>query len=131
MNWKTFLLAAVSGYLVLVIVGGIWHFFILRGYYEDILKLNVSAVVVGDMLRALLLAYLYPFGMKGRDWRVTGTKFGAWMGIAAGLPAGMYTMNLGQTDQFAWMTVLFLVVQGIANGWMVALVYHEAGAKKA
>ena len=80
MNWKTFLLAAVSGYLVLLIVGVIWHFFILRGYYEDILKLNVSAVVVGDMLRALLLAYLYPFGMKGRDWRVTGTKFGAWMG---------------------------------------------------
>jgi hypothetical protein len=40
-------------------------------------------------------------------------------------------MNLGQTDLFAWMTVLFLLVQGIANGWMVALVYHEAAAKTA
>jgi hypothetical protein len=131
MNWKTYLLAAVSGYIVLLIVGGLWHFFILRDYYWNILKLNVSAVVVGDILRALMLAYIYPFGMKGKSWRVAGTKFGAWMGIAAGLPAGMYAMNLGQTDLFAWMTVLFLLVQGIANGWMVALVYHEAAAKTA
>jgi hypothetical protein len=132
MNWTRYILAAVGGFIALAVVGGLWHFVIFAGFYGDVVKTMQPAtatIVVGDILRALVLAYVYPIGFKGGTVWVEGIRFGVAMGVVAGLPAWILLSSYGHPVNMVGSEFVFLVIQGAIQGVVVALIFGPGAAK--
>ena len=129
MNWMRFILATVGGFIALAVVGFVWHVVIFAGTYSAMtqsIQAAMATIIVGDILRALLLAYVYPIGYKSGTAWMEGIRFGVAMGLVAGLPAGIVLTTVGQPMNMALMELAFLVVQGAIQGIVVALIYGSA-----
>jgi hypothetical protein len=130
MNWMRFILATVGGFIALVVVGLLWYTVVFASFYGDAILKTLQAatimIIVVDILRALILAYVYPIGYKGGTPWLEGIRFGVVMGLVAGLPTGFFLSAFGQPMNVAGMQLVFHVVQGAVLGVVVALIYGSA-----
>ncbi len=130
MNWTRYILAAIGGFVALAVVGMLWHMVVSTGIDSKTVQAAIGGVIVGDALRALVLAYIYPIGYKGADAWMEGLKFGVMMGLVAGLTAGTALAVLTQPMGLLVSEFIFLVVQGAINGIVVGLIYGKQAALK-
>jgi hypothetical protein len=71
MNWGKLAFASVVGSVLFVVVGFVWHVVLFGSYLAELgagvmrPEPMVPVAILGEVLRAVLLAYLYPFGYQG------------------------------------------------------------------
>jgi len=134
MNIKKFLFATVAGFLVLFLFGGLWHVFLFKDFYygpgmnaifRSVDGAKHGQIMLADLLRAGVLAYLFPFGHGKGSALGQGIRFGLPMGIlfvaiwvlmadaVMQVPAGNYVP----------LESAFSLLQGVLGGVAIALVY--------
>jgi hypothetical protein len=136
MNWTRLVLAAVVGAVILVLVGTIWHLLLFPGLVLEVRaglarpEPWVPVAVLGEVLRAVVLAYIYPFGYQGGEPWKEGLRFGIAMGVFSGMITLLYTgaLNVAGFGWF-WLDLAYFVIQGAIGGIGIALVYGKSGAK--
>jgi len=77
--------------------------------------MKMWAFIVGSLLRALLLAIIYPLGYKGGSPAGEGFKFGLYMGLFFSLPGVFY---LWGSSPVSYQTA---IIDGLSNGIIVLL----------
>jgi hypothetical protein len=130
MNWGKLGLASVVGAVVFVVVGFVWHAVLFAATYQQLAgslmraEPMVQVALLSEVLRAVLLAYLYPIGYQGgAPWK-EGLRFGVLMGLFSALITLIYVgvLNFDGFGVF-WMDLLFFSIQGGIGGIGIALVY--------
>lgn len=134
MNWRRFALAAVGGFVALFGFGAVWHLLLFPGLYTEVMQTMRAAgpmIFAVNVVRALLLAYIFPVGFKGGAVWMEGLRFGVLMGLLAGLPVMGNLLIVGQTQAYVWVELVFIIIQGAINGVVVAAIYGSAAGKAA
>ena len=134
MNIGKFLGAAIGGAIVMWLLGGAWHMWIMGGYYADnsvaeaLAEPRMQFIILGYVILALLMSYIYPKGYSGGGFVSEGLRFGALMGLVWVLPHAviLHGVEYGATGKLILVDAVWhLVEQGI-GGIVMALIYGSA-----
>ena len=115
MNFKKFIIALVAGFVVMVLLSGLWHMLIMGDFYKEHStagareQYKMGFIVLGYIVLALLMAYIYPKGCSGGGVVAEGAKFGILMGLLWILPFSL---------------VLYGVIEMSGTGLIVDVVWH-------
>ena len=132
MNGKKLALAGIAGFVVMFISSGIWYMALMADYYDEQFA-AVSReeplmmwIIIGYLVTALLLAYVYPFGYKGGNPVKEGLRFGFTMGLVMMLPMALITYAVNPVPGSA-LTVdtIYQVVEKSIGGIVIGLVYGK------
>jgi phosphotransferase system glucose/maltose/N-acetylglucosamine-specific IIC component len=130
MDTKKWLTAGLAGFVVMFILSGLWYMVIMAGFYEtqnaavSREQFNFLFIVLGYIVLAALMSYMYPVGYKGGSPTKEGLRFGILIGLLVALPMnlilhGVWKVTLaGSLVDSAW----HVVEKGI-GGIVIALVY--------
>ncbi len=132
---KKLVLAGVAGFVGMFAFGYIWHVPLLGEFYGQqtgpiaLPEMAMPTIILAEIIRAFLLAYIYPLGYKGGSPGMEGHRFGVLMGLFTAMLPLVYVSQLNFAS-FNWFCVegLFFVIQGAIAGLIVALIY---GGQKA
>jgi len=140
MDTKKMIMAWLGGFLVMFVLGGIWHNFVMMDFnmaaYADVNlpeeEFSLLYIVIGYLIFSFMMAYLYPMGMGGGTALNEGMKFGAMMGIIRAIPtafifAGAYKMPLDANLYDA----VYHVVEMAIGGIVIAKIYGLGGGNEA
>jgi|SRR5581483_11110553 len=136
MNVKKLLLSWVAGFAVLFLFGGLWHVGLFGSYYygpsmasafRTMEGSKMGLIVLADLLRALVMAYLYPWGASKGSPLSQGLRYGTAMGLLfVAIWALMVYAVINVTDpSYLAMDGIFSLAQGILSGVAIALVYGK------
>jgi hypothetical protein len=138
MNRRKMLFAWLGGFAVMMVLGFLWHGVIMAGFYgkhmEAVLRENglMLFVVLGYLVLAFLMSYLYPIGYKGGPPVNEGLRFGAFMGLVAFLPFNLiYYGMMDITLSGAIIDSIWHVVEEAAGGMIIALLYGSGATEPA
>ena len=135
MNRKKLIPALVVGFVVMFVLGFLWHSVIMTDFYQEQYKdvwradTKIPFIVLGYLVLALLMAYLYPVGYKGGSPAAEGIRFGILIGLLWVLPHGLVshaTENITLTGII--VDAIWHVVEEGAGGIAVAMVYGAPAA---
>ncbi|MEE9167080.1 MAG: DUF2177 family protein [Candidatus Neomarinimicrobiota bacterium] len=137
MNTKKLALSFLAGAVAMTLLGFLWHQVIMSGFYDeqlgDVLRSepNVAFVVLGYLVLALLMAYIYPIGYKGGSPTSQGLKFGILMGLIWVLPHGLvYVGVLNFTLTYTIVDGIWHVVEEGVGGVVIGLLYGTGTEKE-
>ena len=128
MNVKKWFLAGLLGFVVMFILSGLWYMLIMDAFYRE--QYNFIFIVLGYLVMAFLMSYIYPIGYKGGSPAKEGLRFGVLIGLLVWLSSnlilyGAHNMTLSATlVDSGW----HVVEEGI-GGLVIALVYGTASTK--
>lgn len=138
MNAKKFLLATVSGFIVMFLLSWLGHEVLIPGISgaspmapverETPLMLGILAAY---LVLALLMAYIYPKGIEGESVLGNGITFGVLMGLLISLPISLILYSIIDDASFLRViveTVWHVIEQG-AGGVAIAYVYGIQSAE--
>ncbi|HUJ74131.1 MAG TPA: hypothetical protein VL359_04700 [bacterium] len=134
MRWVRPILAWLAAFVVLIAAGFVWRFVLFHGLYVATMAkvMSLEAVVrtsvTVEVIRAALLASIYPVGYKGGAPWLEGLRYGLVMGLFSAAIASFYLSGLSDSSLWLGADVLFLMVQGGLAGVAIGLVY---GRRKA
>ena len=131
MNVKKFLLAALAGFVVQFLLGGLWHAVIMAGKYEEFHaqitseEPNMVFIAAGYLVLSILMATMYPHGYKGGPPVKEGMKFGILVGLLWVIPThlifvGALNFPMGTVYLECWH-----VVEQAIGGIVIAMVYGK------
>ena len=137
MNWTRLSLAAAGGVVVMCGLHFVWHAPLFGNFYLEqnaairAPEIAVPGIFLAEAIRALVLAFIYPFGYKGGAPAMEGVRFGILMGLFSAMPLLIYVSRYNYSS-FTWFWVegLFFVIQGAIAGIVIAYI-HGTGAGKA
>ena len=95
MNVKKLVMSAIAGFVAMFIISGLWYMVLMKGYYNDQFadvyrpEFKMVWIVIGYLVWAFLMAYIYPIGYKGGPPVKEGLKFGILVGLISVLPIGL------------------------------------------
>ena len=136
MNVKKWFLAGLLGFVVMFILSGLWYMLIMDAFYRAQVgalmreQYCFTFIVLGYLVMAFLMSYIYPIGYKGGPAVKEGVRFGVLIGLLVWLSTnlvvyGAHNMTLCATlVDSAW----HVVEEGI-GGLVIALVYGTASTK--
>jgi len=87
MDFKKFSMAVVGGFIAMFIPGGLWHMLIMKDFYNKyggdsaLAEPNMIFIILGVLILAALMAYMYPQGYKGGSPVKEGLRFGVVIGL--------------------------------------------------
>ena len=133
MNAKKLLFSWLAGFVVMFLVSGLWYMVLMQDYYSvqfaDVNRAEplMPWIVVGYLVWALLMAYIYPIGYKDGSPVKEGLKFGVLIGLISVLPLtlvehGAYTVPLTAT----LIDAVYHVVEKGIGGIVIGLVYGSS-----
>ncbi len=130
MNVKKFVLAWVTATVVALLLGGLWHQFLLADFYEAHTQglareePIMAFVILGNLILGFLMALVYPIGYKGGSPVKEGFRFGALIGLIWVLPMTVVVYGLWNLPLTTVMVdpAWHVVEEGI-GGIAIALVY--------
>jgi hypothetical protein len=138
MNWKQFIPAGIAGFIMLFGVGFFWHVAVEGRFYAEetlvIVRPHIAfpAIVIAELVRGFVMAYLYRIGYKGGSRTGAGARFGLLIGLFS---AVFPLFHVGQYDfatgAWYWFEGLFYIVQGVLAGMVIGMVYARLGMKRA
>lgn len=138
MNWSRFVIAGVAGFIVLFGLGFAWHVPIFGGFYaEQIFRIArpemiLPTIIIAEIIRAFILAYIYPIGYKGGSPVTEGAKFGIMLGLFTAMMPLIYFARYEYASMaFFWVEGAFFVIQGAIAGIVIALIYGRKSADSA
>ncbi len=136
MNVKKWFLAGLVGFVVMFILSGLWYMLIMDAFYREQVgalmreQYNFIFIVLGYIVMAFLMSYIYPIGYKGGSPAKEGLRFGVLIGLLVWLSSnlilyGAHNMTFSATlVDSGW----HVVEEGI-GGLVIALVYGTASTK--
>ena len=135
MNVKKLVLASLAGFIIMFLLSGLWYMVLMSDYYHanfaDVERAEpiFTSIVIGYLVLSFLLAYIYPFGYKGKSPLIEGLRFGLIMGLVIAIPSmlilyGVHTFPLTGT----LIDIIFTIVQISIGGIVIGYVYGS-GAK--
>ncbi len=135
MNVKKLVLAGLAGFVIMLLLNGLWHMVLMSDYYRtnfaDVERAEpiIIWIVIAALVGSFLLAYIYPFGYKGGSPIKEGMRFGLLMGLVMAVPSmlslyGVYTIPLTGT----LIEIIFQIVLVTIGGIVIGFVYGS-GAK--
>lgn len=140
MNAKKFLLATVSGLVVMFLLSWLGHEVIISGMLETdpmepIARETplVLGIVVAYLVIALLMAYIYPRGIEGESVFGNGIRFGVLMGLFLSLPISLILFSTLEDVSFGRViaeSVWHMIEQG-TGGVVIAYIYGIDGEGEA
>lgn len=87
MDAKKFILATIAGGVVMWLLAGLWYWVIATKLYPPMAEHpRMLFIILGYLVLAILMAYLYPIGYKGGSPLAEGVRFGIVMGLLWVLP---------------------------------------------
>ena len=130
MNAKKMLFALIAGFIAMFLLSGLWYTLIMADFYEAnspstaFAEPKMQFIVLGYLILALLMAYIYPLGHKGGSPLIEGLKFGVVMGLLWILPIGVVLFGVIESSGTLLVVdaIWHLVEQGI-GGIVIGLVY--------
>ena len=143
MNFMKLVLAALIGaFVVMSLLDGLVHMKLMQDFYishmtapcnirrKDPLMLYI---ILGELLIAFIMAYLYPKGVESSNKLMEGLKFGAIIGILCMVPIDLILYGIDNIS--SRMVILAdagaaVVSQGI-GGIVIAYVYGNSITPKA
>ncbi len=134
MNMKKCVLAALAGFAVMFSISGLWYLVIMRNFYSTQFaevnrpEENMIWIVIGYIVAAILLAFIYPIGYKGGDPAKEGLRFGILMGLIMILPVafilfGVYKFPLTGS----LVDTIYQIVEKSIGGVVIGLVFGRGG----
>jgi hypothetical protein len=132
MNFKKLLLASVAGFAVMFALAGLWHNLIMEQFYKSYKLAALGGhepvpILLGYLILALLMAYIYPKGYSGGSPAKEGLKFGIIIGLLWILPHSLVLFGESlstSTEKLIINTIWHLVEQG-GGGIAIGLVYSK------
>jgi hypothetical protein len=130
MSTQRFLLATIVSALVMLALGWLWHHSFMAVYYEEHTALPrqvplTRIIILGYVLLALLMTYLYPKGYSGGNPLPEGLRFGVLMGVLFTLPHGLilYATEGGHTGTIVIVDASWHIVEQGLGGIVIALMH--------
>lgn len=140
MDTKKYLLATITGLIVMFVLAYVGHTLLLESMFESspmdaIAKEmpSIPGIAVAYLVLSLLMAYMYPKGVEGGSVMGNGLRFGLLVGLLFSVPISiiMYsTIEGGTVTMIVAEGVWHMIEQG-AGGIAMAYVYGSAGASSA
>ena len=136
MNGKKWFLAGLAGFVVMFLLSGLWYMVIMAGFYQthgeavNREQLDFLFIVLGYLVMAFLMSYIYPIGYKGGSPAKEGLRFGVLIGLLVWLSSnltlyGVYNVTLSAT----LVDSIWHVVEEGIGGIVIAFVYGTATAE--
>lgn len=136
MNGKKWFLAGLLGFVVIFILSSLWYMVIMAGFYKtqnaEIMReqFNFPFIVLGYLVLAFLMSYIYPIGYKGGPPVKEGLRFGVLVGLLVYLTTNLTLYGVWNfTLAGALVDAGYHVVEEVVGGIVIALVYGTAAAE--
>ena len=133
-NLTKFILAGIAGFAAVWFFGALWHLILFKDFFSgpEMQSINrpsyiLPIIILGDLLWAFGLAYLYPLiQMKGKP-AARGLKIGLITGVMRGgiWAFIVFGVFLVPTTAYLANALAFSVIQGLLGGLCTALVYKR------
>lgn len=140
MDTKKMMMAWLGGFLVMFVMGGIWHDVVVGDYnmtaYAEVNlseeDFSLAYIGIGYLIFTFMMAYMYPIGYGGGSALNEGMKFGIMMGIIMSFPrafiyAGAYKMPLIANLYDGTYHLIEIAIGGI----VIAKIYGLGGGNEA
>lgn len=137
MDTKKYLIATVTGLIVMFALAYVGHTLLLESLFEHspmdaIAKEmpNIPGIAVAYLVLSLLMTYMYPKGVEGGSVMGNGLRFGILVGLIFSVPISiiMYsTIEGGTVTMIVAEGVWHMIEQG-AGGIAIAYVYGSTGS---
>lgn len=137
MDTKKYLLASLTGLIVMFVLAWLGHTIIMESLFEASPMESITrempiipGIAVAYLVMALLMAYMYPKGIEGSGVFGNGLRFGVLVGLLVSVPISliMYsTLHGGTLTMVVAEGVWHMVEQG-AGGVAIAYVYGKQSA---
>ena len=135
MNGKKLVYAALAGFAVMFILAIIWYMAVMADYNDEIMAAvynadaildepNLVFIVLGYLIIAFIMAYMFPIGYKGGSAVTEGMKFGAIVGLLISVPMALNNMAvLSVSATPALVNSIYQIVEKAIGGIVIAKVY--------
>ena len=132
MDFKKFSMAVVEGFFAMFVLGFLWHMVIMKSFYDKyggdsaLAEPNILFIILGVLILAALMSYMYPQGYKGGSSIKEGLRFGAVIGLLWILPFNVIMIGVMGTPKTLVVvdTLWHLVEQGV-GGIVIGYVYRS------
>jgi hypothetical protein len=131
MDFKKFSMAVGGSFIVMSFLGWLWHRVILGGFYMEHLSSslpepNVLFVLLGFLILAVLMTYIYPQGYKGGSPLKEGLRFGVIIGLLWFLPFNVIMIGVvGKSGALVVVDGLWRLVEQGTGGIVIGYVYRS------
>ena len=136
MNWNRFLIAGIAAAIVARVISWVWHVPLLGEFYgqqESAVarpEAMMATIIVADLVRGYVLAFIYPFGYKGGAPWMEGLRFGVLLGVFA-CAGALISASVYNFESLSWFgaQAIFLIIQQAVAGIVIGYVYGTQGGK--
>ncbi len=131
MDFKKFSMAVGGSFIVMLFLGLLWHRVILRSFYVEhfpaaFAEPNFIFAILGFLILAVLMAYLFPLGYKGGSPVKEGLRFGAIIGLLWFLPFNVIMIGvIGKSGTLVVVDGLWRMVEQGIGGIVIGYVYRS------
>jgi hypothetical protein len=121
MKVKKFIIATLAAFVVMFLLGGLWHVTLLGDFYTA-----QTEVLLGVLILAFLMALVYPIGYKGGSPVREGLRFGVLIGLIWILPWSVIIHGIWKYPLLCVIvdSVWHIVEQGI-GGLIIGIIYGK------
>jgi hypothetical protein len=137
MSGKKWFLAGLAGFVVMFLLSGLWYMVIMEGFYQsqaqaiNRTQFNFLFIVLGYLVMAFLMSYIYPLGYKGGPLAKEGLRFGVVMGLLVWLSSNLVLYGAWNlTLPLTLVDSLWHVIEEALGGLVIALVYGTSSAER-
>jgi len=136
MDLKKLLIGAVVAFVVMFLLGYLWHVVLMADFYQnnhgeigavDRETPMLFYIGLGYLSLCLVMAYIYPKGAEGDNHIMDGIKFGAIMGFLWIVPYSsvLYGATIVTSKTAVFGDGLYHIAEGAVGGALIAMIYGK------
>ena len=128
-NLKKLILSTLIGGLGMWVIAGIYHNLIMANLYEETQATHegLGILLVAYFILALIMAYVYPLGYKGKSPALEGLRFGIIIGLLWVFPHGLAMAGAhGESIIYVFKNSVWHMVEQGLGGVIIGLIYGKS-----
>ena len=125
-NFKKLALATIIGGLGMWVIAGVYHNLIMANLYEEVNAKHegLGILLAAYFILALIMAYVYPLGYKGKSPAMEGLRFGIIIGLLWVFPHSLAMAGAhGESIIYVFKNSLWHLVEQGLGGLIIGLIY--------
>ena len=128
-NFKKLALATIIGGLGMWVIAGVYHNLIMANLYEEVNAKHegLGILLAAYFILALIMAYVYPLGYKGKSPAMEGLRFGVIIGLLWVFPHSLAMAGAhGESIIYVFKNSLWHLVEQGLGGLIIGLIYGRS-----